>query len=279
MSVESQTRTSTSPVRSDHADCDHRSAQAARLRTDPADYNVSVTDAHRERGSVVFTAWVATVLLVVIPPLWIALALTSSRVNSMRLVRRWARRVFAWCGCSPQITGLQHLEPERGAIIVANHSSYLDSVVLLAVIRSDYRFVANHRELARPFVGLVLRKGRHLIVDRGSLRSRGACMQAMLDVLEHSTSLVLFPEGTRSANRLQGFKIGAFHAAFRSGRPIVPVAITGTERILPRHRRLLRRADIAITILPAIYPGTDSQNAAQLRAHTAAAIARVLDGS
>jgi 1-acyl-sn-glycerol-3-phosphate acyltransferase len=240
---------------------------------------VSVTDAQRERGSVVFTAWVATVLLVVIPPLWLALALTSSRENSMRLVRRWARRVFTWCGCSLRITGLQHLEPERGAIIVANHLSYLDSVVLLAVITSDYRFVANHGELARPFVGLVLRKGRHLIVDRGSLRSRGACMEAMLEILEHGTSLVLFPEGTRSASRLQPFKIGAFHAAFRSGSPIVAVAIVGTERILPRHRRLLRRADIAVTILPAIFPGTDSRNAAELRAHTAAAIAGVLDTS
>ena len=73
-------------------------------------------------------------------------------------------------------------------------------------------------------------------------------MQAMLNALDHGTSLVLFPEGTRSANRLQAFKIGAFHAAFRSGRPVVPVAIAGTERILPRHRRLLRRADVVITI-------------------------------
>src|SRR3954471_6980021 len=72
-----------------------------------ADYNVSVTDSHRQRGSVVFTAWVVTVLLVVIPPLWIALALTSSRERAMHRVRRWARRVFAWCGCSLRITGLQ----------------------------------------------------------------------------------------------------------------------------------------------------------------------------
>jgi 1-acyl-sn-glycerol-3-phosphate acyltransferase len=228
---------------------------------------------------VVFTAWVATVLLVVIPPWWIALALSSSRERAMHRVRRWARRVFAWCGCALQITGLHNLEQERGAIIVANHSSYLDSVVLLAVIRSDYRFVANHGELARPFVGLVLRKGGHLIVDRGSLRSRGACLEAMLEALARGTSLVLFPEGTRSANRLQAFKIGAFHAAFRSGRPIVPVAIAGTQRILPRHRRLLRRADVAITILPPIYPGTDSADAAQLRARTAAAIGGALEAS
>ena len=227
----------------------------------------------------VFTAWVATVLLVVIPPLWIALVLTSLArtcdASGAPLGPTGVRLVWV---LTPDHR-LQHLEPERGAIIVANHSSYLDSVVLLAVITSDYRFVANHGELARPFVGLVLRKGRHLIVDRGSLRSRGACMQAMLNALDHGTSLVLFPEGTRSANRLQAFKNRGLSRGVRSGRPIVPVAIAGTERILPRHRRLLRRADIAITILPAIYPGTDARDAAQLREHTAAAIAGVLDGS
>ena len=84
----------------------------------------------------VFTAWVVTVLLVVIPPWWIALALSSSRERAMDRVRRWARRVFAWCGCSLQITGLHNLQPERGAIIVANHSSYLNSVVLLLATAS-----------------------------------------------------------------------------------------------------------------------------------------------
>jgi fatty-acyl-CoA synthase len=228
------------------------------------------------RGDVLFSAWVSAVLLVVIPPLWIALALTSSREHAVRLVRRWTRRVFTWCGCSLRIHGLQHLETARCAIIVANHSSYLDSVVLLAVLASDYRFVANHQELTRPFVGLVLKRGRHLIVDRRSLRSRAACMQAMLNALDHGISLVLFPEGTRSAHRLQAFKIGAFHAAVKSGRPIVPVAIAGTERILPRHRRLLRRDDIAITILPAIYPGNEPRAAALLSQQTAAAIASIL---
>src|SRR3954466_2398321 len=81
----------------DNADFGHRSAQAARLRTDPADYNVSVTDAQRERGSVVFTAWVATVLLVVIPPLWVARGRTPTRGRPVHRARPRARRVVAWC--------------------------------------------------------------------------------------------------------------------------------------------------------------------------------------
>lgn len=123
------------------------------------------------RGSWFFSVWVALVLLAVMPPLWITLALTKQREHAMHLVHRWTRRVFALCGCSLVVSGLPHLESERCAIIVANHTSYLDSVVLLAVLSCDFRFVANRRELARPFVGLVLRKGGHLTVDRRSTQS------------------------------------------------------------------------------------------------------------
>ncbi len=95
------------------------------------------------RGSWFFSGWVAIVLLVVIPPLWITLALTRQREDAMRLVHRWARRVFAVCGCPLSVSGFPHLDRPHCAIIVANHASYLDSVVLLAILACDFRFVAN----------------------------------------------------------------------------------------------------------------------------------------
>jgi 1-acyl-sn-glycerol-3-phosphate acyltransferase len=231
------------------------------------------------RGSWFFSTWVAIVLLVVIPPLWITLALTRQREDAMRLVHRWARRVFAVCGCTLSVSGFPHLDSTHCAIIVANHASYLDSVVLLAILACDFRFVANQRELARPFVGLVLRKGGHIIVDRHSIQSREACGRAMLEALNHGTSLVLFPEGTRSTRRLQRFENGAFRAAVRTRTPIIPMAIAGTADILPRHGRLLRRAHIHVAIGPPIYPDGASRTAVQLRQHTAAAIATSLDES
>jgi 1-acyl-sn-glycerol-3-phosphate acyltransferase len=216
--------------------------------------------------------------MAVVPPLWTALALSRSREGAMRLVSRWARRVFVVCGCPLRVTGVEHLEHESCAIVVANHSSYLDSVVLLAVIATNYRFVANQRELVRPFVGLVLRKGGHLIVDRTSVASRVGCTRAMLDALDNGTSLVLFPEGTRSAGTMQAFRNGAFRASVKSGRPIVPVAISGTSRILPRQFRLLSRSSIDVRVLPPIRPGKGSGEAILLRQRTVAAIADALAG-
>jgi fatty-acyl-CoA synthase len=243
-------------------------------------YNSGVIDSNAPaRGSVLFTTWVTAVLVAVIPPLWIALALSRSRHGAMDLAGRWARRVISACGCPLRVSGLQHLHDARCAIIVANHSSYLDSVVLMAVIASDYRFVANQRELARPFVGLVLRKGGHLIVDRRSMRSRVECTRAMLDALNRGTSLLVFPEGTRSTRSLQAFRNGAFRASVKSGRPIVPVAISGTSRILPRHARLLGWSPIDVQVLPPIHPGRAAGEAIVLRQRTAAAIARALDAT
>jgi 1-acyl-sn-glycerol-3-phosphate acyltransferase len=90
---------------------------------------------------------------------------------------------------------------------------------------------------------------------------------------------VLFPEGTRSASGLRAFKNGAFRAAVRSGRPIIPVAITGTSRILPKRFRLLQPGAIDVQILPPITPGVASDDAVVLRRLTADAIAGALDAA
>ena len=112
-------------------------------------------------------------------------------------------------------------------MLVANHSSYLDSVVLAAAIPRDCRFVANHMAATRPLLGLIIRKSGHLLVDRESRRSRAACARAMIELLQDGTSLVLFPEGTRAGRDVLPFRAGAFRAAFRTGRPVIPIAISG----------------------------------------------------
>jgi 1-acyl-sn-glycerol-3-phosphate acyltransferase len=161
--------------------------------------------------------------------------------------------------------------------MVANHSSFLDSVVLLAAVPADYRFVVNHLAATRPLVGLAIRRSGHLVVDRRSARSRAECARAMIASLEAGTSLLLFPEGTRGGDSLLPFQSGAFRTAVRTGRPVVPIAIAGTRRILPRRFRLLQRAPIHVRILPAIRPEAGTAGSAtRLRDAAASAIAAAL---
>jgi 1-acyl-sn-glycerol-3-phosphate acyltransferase len=122
-------------------------------------------------------------------------------------------------------------------------------------------------------VGLAIRRSSHLIVNRDSLPSRAECGQLMLRTLAEGESLLVYPEGTaKSATVMARLRNGAFRAAARSGRPIVPIAISGTQQILPRAFALLRRGEIHITVLPPVYP-SDAQ---RLRHEATRAITAVL---
>lgn len=166
-----------------------------------------------ERGSMLFTAWVVLLLALTLPPIWLALALAPRGAPTHRLVRRGARAVLVLAGCRLTFEGLEHLKREPCAVLVANHSSYLDSVVLAAALPRDVRFVVNHLVATRPFVGLIIRKSKHLVVDRRSQRSRSACARAMMEALRDGTSLLLFPEGRRSGGKMLPFQAGPFRAA------------------------------------------------------------------
>ena len=230
-----------------------------------------------ENGSILFSAWVGLLLVLTLPPIWLALAFTPAGAATHRRVRRLARAILGLSGCRLQVHGLEHLAEESCAVFVANHSSYLDSVVLAAAIPRDYRIVANHLAATRPLIGLIIRKAGHLVVDRGSRPSRIACARTMIDLLRNGTSLLLFPEGTRASHGVLPFRTGAFRAAVKAGRPVVPVAISGTRRIWPKRVRLLRRNPIVVRIKPAIHPDLQKpESAARLRDEAAAAIAGAL---
>jgi hypothetical protein len=143
-----------------------------RLRTVVASAQTQREAPEAERGSVLFSAWVLVVLIGALPSLWALLALTPSARKADRLVRTWARGVIRLSCCGLRVSGMEHLQHQPCAVMVANHSSFLDSVVLLAAVPADYRFVVNHLAATRPLVGLAIRRSGHLVVDRRSARSR-----------------------------------------------------------------------------------------------------------
>ena len=230
-----------------------------------------------ERGSLLFSAWVTLFLILTLPPIWLVLALAPAGAATHRLVRQFARGLLWLSSCRLQVQGLEHLTKESCAVIVANHSSFLDSVVLAAAIPCDYRFVANHVAATRPLIGLIIRKAGHVVVDRRSRQSRAACARAMTELLRGGTSLLLFPEGTRANDKVLPFHTGAFRAAVKTGRPVVPIAISGTRSILPRRLRPIRRSAVEVRVLPAIHADAQIRvSAARLRDTAAGVIAAAL---
>ena len=225
-----------------------------------------------------FSLRVAGVLLIALPALRLHMAF-SRRDRTNELLRVWARRVVRWAGCPLTVDGLERL-PRQATLIVANHSSALDSVILLAAMPGDVRFVANHMAATRPLVGRAIRNGGHLVVNRGSAESRARCARAMIGMLQAGTSLIVFPEGTRSTALLLPLQAGPFRVAAAAGCPVTPVAITGTRTVLPRRFRLLQPAAITVTVLaPIVRDGTAEDRATELRDRTARALSEALAGA
>jgi 1-acyl-sn-glycerol-3-phosphate acyltransferase len=231
------------------------------------------------RPSGLFTLRVALVLGVLLPPLWLLLCFTRDERRAHRLVQRCARSVVWLAGCRVRVTGVNSLPRSGSAMLVANHASLADAAILLAAVPADFRFIANHVFADYPILGAAIRRASHHIVDRGSWGSRAACARAMVSALEGGRSLLVFPEGTTGNGvRMLPFRSGAFRAAARSSRPVVPVAIRGTREMFAPGRWMLSQVPVEIEVLAPIFPADSTREGViRLRDAAASAIAARLD--
>jgi 1-acyl-sn-glycerol-3-phosphate acyltransferase len=151
--------------------------------------------------------------------------------------------------------------------IVANHASYLDGLVLTAVIPGELSFVAKEEFAGNLVAGPFLRRIGTLFVRRTDPRGGVEDTSAALDAARAGERVVSFPEGTFT--RMPGlldFRLGAFLVAAQSGVPVVPVAIRGTRSVLRAGQWLPRRAPIHVHAARPIAPtGSDFAAAVRLR--------------
>lgn len=166
------------------------------------------------------------------------------------LARAGARGLLRLAGMPLRVTGTEHVPP-GACIVVANHASYLDGVVLAAALPPDFAFVIKREAARLPLVGLMLRRLRSHFVDRFDSRTGGADAGRMIKLAQRGHPIGIFPEGTFIAEPgLRQFRRGAFITACRAELPVVPVAIRGTRRALGAHSWLPRRGPLEVEILP-----------------------------
>lgn len=219
-----------------------------------------------------FTVRVAVILAWLLPPLRVRLLFVRDERQAYQLVRRCAQRVVQLSGIRIQVRHPERMPVEGASMLVSNHVSVADAAVLVAALPFDVRFVANHIYAQYPILGPIIRGASANIVNRGSWRSRADSGQAMQASLAAGRSLLVFPEGTTSdSGEMLPFRSGAFRAAARTGRPIVPVALSGTRDLMPANSWLLADAPVTVDLLPPIVAsdatrdgiGTLSDQAAQ----------------
>ena len=259
-----------------------RSASAAAVqwaRVIAAAAGARLARAAAQAATIVLGIYLAIVLALLVPLLWVAVLLAPSAGAADRIVRRWCRLLLAMGGCRIRLEGGEHLLGREPAVLVVNHASYADSLVLLAAVPKDFRFVAKRELLATPVIGTVIRKVGHLAVERVDLARSVADAAAASAVLGAGTSLLFFPEGTFvQTPGLMPFRLGAFKAAVETAHPVIPIAIRGTRRLLPADAWLPRPGPIVVSVAPPLRPAAQGwPEMVRLRDGARAAIASRCD--
>ena len=164
-----------------------------------------------------------------------------------RCARAWARLSLGTTGVRVTVEGVEKLDPHRSYVFAANHQSIYDIPIVFASVPFQLRIVAKQSLGRIPFMGWHLHRAGHLLVDR---RNPGPdIVRKMARLMREGSSLIVFPEGTRSVDgQLGRFKKGSFLVALGANLPVVPVTIEGSRHVMQKGRLTVRPGNVRLTV-------------------------------
>ena len=166
--------------------------------------------------------------------------------------RLWSRLILVTTGVRVRVEGLDTLAPGRSYVFVSNHQSIYDIPVLFWSLPYQLRIIAKESLGSFPFLGWHLRRTGHLLVDRRN-PDRAGILRRWRGLVVSGLSLIIFPEGTRSADgRVGRFKAGSFMLAIEAGLTVVPLSVVGTRRVMRKGRLTVEPGDVTLAIHPPI---------------------------
>jgi 1-acyl-sn-glycerol-3-phosphate acyltransferase len=220
-------------------------------------------------------AWLALVLVVV--PTCVVLALTPDVLRRRRVARNAAKLFFLAIGSPVRVEG-GPIEPHYPCVVVANHASYLDGIILTAALPAGFTYLIKFEMNRVPIAGFILRRLGSTFVDREDRTDRQRTARALHSLATRGSALGFFPEGTFDESPgLKAFHLGAFAAAARAKLPVVPVVIYGARSKLPAGGLLPRPGPLRVHICDAVRPPASAASARELMAETRRTMLRHLD--
>ena len=166
--------------------------------------------------------------------------------------RLWARLGLALNFVKVTISGCEHL-PAGPVIFMSNHQSNFDILSLLAAMPRRFHWIAKKELFEIPLFGPSMRRGGYIPLDRGDGRKALQSMDEAAATISRGKSVVIFPEGTRTADgNLLPFKRGGFILARKAAVPVIPVTINGSGKVNPAGHIRLYGGNIHITLHPPI---------------------------
>jgi 1-acyl-sn-glycerol-3-phosphate acyltransferase len=234
-------------------------------------------------GSTFFWIFLTTSSIALFPVAVVVWAATTPFDRRLVVLHRftcfWAS-LYTWLNpvWPVAIEGRERIRPDETYVMVANHLSLLDILVLFRLFR-HFKWVSKIENFRVPCIGWNMRLNRYIELRRGDRESVLRMLRACEETLAAGNSIMMFPEGTRSPDgRMRAFKPGAFELALRCERPVLPIVIRGTADALPKRGFVLRgRHPIHVRVLDAIDPRPFREAGAEaLTAHVREMIAKEL---
>jgi 1-acyl-sn-glycerol-3-phosphate acyltransferase len=163
------------------------------------------------------------------------------------VARLWARCLVTASAIRLEATYDPALEPGKSYVFLCNHQSLFDIPVLLTTCPGQVRMMAKRSLFRIPIFGWGLYAGGFIPIDRGDRSTARQSFATALSRLKDGTSILLFPEGTRSkTDTLLPFQRGGFLLAMKTGLPIVPVGIRGSRAVQPKGSFAIRPGRIEV---------------------------------
>jgi 1-acyl-sn-glycerol-3-phosphate acyltransferase len=189
----------------------------------------------------------------------LAINLFLPSLRRRRVVAGTVGRIFLWVSGIPfKVEGLDRL-PKTPCVVVANHASYIDGIVIAAALPPDFAFVIKKEMVRVPLAGLLLRRLGSQFVERFDRHKGATDTRRVLKLAASGQSLMFFPEGTFDETRQIGkFLGGAFTTAARAEMPVVAVAIHGTRAVMPPGGLSIHRLPIRVEVL-AVLPADEAR--------------------
>jgi 1-acyl-sn-glycerol-3-phosphate acyltransferase len=232
-------------------------------------------------GAALWGGWAMLCLAVLAPTAWLLIRFAPDPARAWHRAGTVARALFRLAAVPLHVRGVEQL-PSEACVLVSNHASYLDGVILVAALPRTFAFVAKRELQQHVLLGLPLQRLGVEFVERFELQRSVADAGRLADAARRGKSLLVFPEGTFVERPgLLPFHLGAFLAAARAAVPVVPVAVRGARRLLPGGRWWPQRATIDVDIGGPMAPPADEPDvfaaAVRLREGARRAIATVVE--
>jgi 1-acyl-sn-glycerol-3-phosphate acyltransferase len=201
----------------------------------------------------IYGVYADLVLGLVMAPCWLLVLPIRNRKIVAQVAVGGLRLCFFLMGNPIRVSGREHLTAHGACVLVSNHASYMDVLALMAGLGTDFHIVSKSEVRKMPIIGTFLHKLGHFWFVRGDPQERLRQAEQIEQALRSGESVYVFPEGTFTPQvGVRPFQLGAFQAAARAGRPVVPVALCGTRHFLRDDTYLPRPTRVAIRVGPPI---------------------------